>query len=465
MPIVSGSWPKAYLTGGVIVAGFVFCLAADLPGHLSWDSIVQLLEGRTGRYMGWHPPFMSWLLGLFDAVLPGTALFVAFDATLFFGSLYSLVWLRPKVSWAAAAVALLIVVSPIALLYQGIVWKDVLFADTTVAGFVCLTWASARWQRAGLRFALVAVSLVLLGLATMSRQNGALALLCAIAALGWIASRHEAPRLRMLVTYAASAAAFAFVFITAANIALGWRIVAPSGPAKQLRLLEIYDIIGFVAADKQLPLNELHAYAPDLEQAVRTDGVRLYNPERNDPLAASQSLQTALVEAPWDAIRGQWLDLILHHPLLYAQVRLEVFRWIFLTPDINACLPYLVGITGPQAQMEQLDMEEREDGRDDRLRDYTQWFLQTPVLSHLFYAFLALGTATLLFIRRRDADIPIAMLQAGTLLFSLSFLIIGIACDYRYLYAMDIASLVGVFYIALDWSGFDEIRRLRVRRA
>src|SRR6202012_2653386 len=129
MQTISNSWMKAYTTAGVIAAGFVFCLAADLPGHLSWDSVVQLLEGRTGRYMGWHPPFMSWLLGLFDAVLPGTALFVAFDATLFFGSLYSLVWLRPKGSWAAAAVALLIIVSPIALLYQGIVWKDVLFAD------------------------------------------------------------------------------------------------------------------------------------------------------------------------------------------------------------------------------------------------------------------------------------------------------------------------------------------------
>jgi hypothetical protein len=454
MQTVSDSWPKAYTAAGVIAAGFVFCLAADLPGHLSWDSIVQLLEGRTGRYLGWHPPFMSWLLGLFDAVLPGTALFVAFDAALFFGSLYALVWLRPKVSWAAAAVALLIVTSPLALLYQGIVWKDVLFADTTVTGFVCLTWAAARWEKTQLRFALIAVGLIFLGLATMSRQNGALALLCAIAAVGWIASRHETPRLRAMATYGASAALFAFVFITASNVALGWRIVAPSGPAKQIRLLEIYDIIGFVAADKTLPLTELHAYAPDLEYEVRTDGVRLYNPQRNDPLAASRKLQTALVQAPWDAIRGQWLDLILHHPLRYAQVRLEVFRWIFLTPDIGACLPYLVGVSGPAPQMEQLDIDERTDARDNRLADYAQVFVQTPVLSHLFYAFLAIGSAALLLWRRRDEDIPIAMLQIGTLLFTLSFLIIGIACDYRYLYAMDIASLVGVFYIALDWSGF-----------
>ena len=63
-------------TAFILVAGFGFCLAVNLPGHLSYDSVIQLVEARTAAYAGWHPPFMSWLLGVTDALAPGTSLFV-----------------------------------------------------------------------------------------------------------------------------------------------------------------------------------------------------------------------------------------------------------------------------------------------------------------------------------------------------------------------------------------------------
>src|SRR6185312_4501530 len=117
-----------YAAAGLIGAGFVFSMAASLPGHLSYDSVIQLLEGRTGVYSGWHPPVMSWLLGLSDAVTPGTALFVAANIILLFGSVLSILWLAPRASWAAVAVAALCLLLPQFVLYPGTVWKDVLFA-------------------------------------------------------------------------------------------------------------------------------------------------------------------------------------------------------------------------------------------------------------------------------------------------------------------------------------------------
>jgi hypothetical protein len=425
-------------------------LATALPGHLSYDSVIQLLEGRTGEYWGWHPPVMSWLLGVFDAMVPGTALFVVFDCLLFFGSLASLVWLREVRSWLAALVAIVALPLPIIVIYQGIVWKDVLFADASVAGFICLAWAAARWREPRARFGFLAGSVVLLALAAMARQNGIVMLAAAVLALGWIALRLEQSR-RAALLYSVAFAASLLIVITSANVALGLRIVAPSGPAKQFRLLELYDIAGFVAADKSLALNELHDAAPVLERAIRGDGVRLYNPERNDPLAASAHIQVALDAAPWAAVRGQWLDLILHHPWTYLKVRAEVFRWIFATPDLSVCLPYLTGISGPEEQMRTLNIAERDD---DSLSAYADHFIGTPVLSHVFYALLSLAALVLLLRRRRPEDIAIAALQAGALLFTLSFMVIGIACDYRYLYALDIAALAAVFYVALDMSDF-----------
>ena len=52
------------LPGLLIVAGFSLALFLNLPGQLSYDSVLQLLEGRTGIYNTWHPPVMAWLLGI-----------------------------------------------------------------------------------------------------------------------------------------------------------------------------------------------------------------------------------------------------------------------------------------------------------------------------------------------------------------------------------------------------------------
>ncbi len=41
-----------------------------------------------------------------------------------------------------------------------------------------------------------------------------------------------------------------------------------------------------------------------------------------------------------------------------------------------------------------------------------------------------------------------AGLMAGALAFALTFLIVSVACDYRYLYLLDISALAGAFYAA-----------------
>src|SRR5438477_8443312 len=176
--------PKSFVTAIIVATAFVVCVAVNWPGHLSYDSVIQLMEGRSAAYSGWHPPVMSWLLGLFDAILPGTALFVVFDALLFFGSLFALAWLNPIRNWAAAGIAALIVANPLVVLYEGIVWKDVLFADATIAGFAALAFAAARWRNACLRFTLIGASVVLLSLAAMARQNGVVLLGAGVIALG-----------------------------------------------------------------------------------------------------------------------------------------------------------------------------------------------------------------------------------------------------------------------------------------
>src|SRR5579864_4734190 len=85
----------------VIVAAWAACLALNWPGHFTWDSVMQLAEGRRGLYSGQHPPVMSWLLGLADAIRPGAAPFVALQSALVFGSLLAFA-LIGRGAWLAA---------------------------------------------------------------------------------------------------------------------------------------------------------------------------------------------------------------------------------------------------------------------------------------------------------------------------------------------------------------------------
>jgi hypothetical protein len=441
----------ALLTGAVIAAAFGFSLAANLPGHLSYDSVIQLYEGRMGAYNGWHPPVMSWLLGLFDAVEPGPALFVVFDTALLYGTMLSLIFVQKRVSWVAAPIALVAAATPQFLLYPGIVWKDVLFVHASVAGFVCLAHVGAQWVRPRLRFALVGVALAFFVLATLARQNGILILLAGAGGLGWIAASHVSARKRReALVYGGGMLVIAMLAIAAANIALRFRITGDSAAVAQLRLLQIYDIVGMKKAESSLDLKPLATREPRLAAEVTGDGVRLYTPVRNDTLIATPRFLSALADSEPGNVLRQWRALLAAHPWLYLKVRAAVFWQVFATPDIALCVPYKVGIEGPPDKLAALRMTERDDDRDDALDSYAGALQNTPAFSHLTYFLIGLGCFIVLALRGRDADKAMLAMLAGFFLFAASFFVISIACDYRYLYGIDIAAMVALFYLALD---------------
>lgn len=426
-------------------------MAVNWPGQLTFDSVVQLQEGRTGKFGNWHPPVMSWLLGIFDRILPGAGLFVAFDAALLFGGLALAFVLRPKSSWASVLVALLCVVTPQYLLYAGDVWKDVLFAGSATLGFLVLAWTAGRWEHAPRRMGGLSLALVFLSLATLARQNGAVVLPFAAFAVGWIAHRKggRAPILNRIL-YGAGWLGAVLIVTASAWFALHTHVVGPNGPKGQFRLLATYDLAGALHDDPRLVLDRLHDDDPALESLMRTDAARLYTPQRNDTLARSSALQAALLDADEETIPAQWRDFILTHPLFYLRLRWDAFRWVFFTPDGFACRAVFAGVTGPPPVLQELGLAARFDARDRVLYDYGLAFTRTPVFSHAFFAALAIVFLFFLLRRRSESDIAVAASLLASFGFALSFFVISIACDYRYLYFVDIATLTALAYLAPD---------------
>jgi hypothetical protein len=354
------------------------------------------------------------------------------------------------VSWAAVAAAAVVVGLPQLLLYQAIVWKDVLFADASLAGFVCLAHAAARWNMKRFRFAAVGGAVSFVALATLARQNGAIVLLCAALTLGAIAAATERRR-RTAIVYGAAFLVTGAVLVFAINAALQVRSDGSPGTSAQVKLLQFYDTVGMVKSQPGLTLAVLDKQSPALAKAIRGDGVRLFTPERNDTLASSAPLVTALDATPAPVLTRQWLELVRSHPGAYLALRAELFRWVFAAPDALPCHPYDVGEDGDPADMAALGMRPRYDRRDAMLNAYGKAFVGTPIFSHPAFGFPALLALALLLRRRRPADLAMAGLLAATGLFTLSFFVISIACDYRYLYALDLSAIAAALYLLSDW--------------
>jgi hypothetical protein len=436
------------MTSGVLLVGAVLCLALNWPGHFSWDSAVQLNEGRHGVFGGAHPPVMSWLLGVADRIHPGAVAFVVIDVAMIFGSLAALVWTGRPASWLAAPLALAACALPQVLIYPAIVWKDVLYAGASIAGFTSLAWAGTLWVRPRWRYGLLALSAALLVLASLTRQNGAVVIPFAALALGFIAFLSaDGTRLRRAAAYGGALLALGTALTLGATAALDTRLANPLALTWSFRNLEAYDLIGAVKRDPSFQLQVLHAKAPWLEMLLRGDGVADFSPSRIDTVQDSLDDMNDHPEVT-PLVAEQWRQLVLTRPLLYLRGRGSAFRWVFLTPKPEACVMVETGVDGDNDDLAAAGLVERETPMDKALADYALSLDHTALYSHGMYALISAALLAWLFVRHRGADLAVAAMLLSALAFSASFALISIACDYRYLYDLDLSTIAGLIYAA-----------------
>ncbi|THD58916.1 hypothetical protein [Phenylobacterium sp.] len=432
--------------------GLLLTLAVNVPGQMSLDSVVSLTEARSGVRQTWAPAVSSWVLKPFDHLVAGTGLYIAASSAILFLSLMSLTRLRPRATWAAVALGALVVLTPQVLIYQGIVWRDVLFANLSVAGFVLLAHAGERWAARPPVLPLLG-AMVCLAMAGLARQNGLIVAVAAALVLAWIASTGSgrSGAWRRGVAWGLGGLAAVVVLAFGLN-----RLAQPpqSSPTLKadlgVRVLQHYDIVGAKAHHPGLKLKEIAKADPAAADLIERQGPAVYDPSRVDTLDSDPAFRRTLWHVPAQAIGAQWRRIVIHYPAAYALQRADVFRWTFLTPKLEACLPVQVGVIGPADQIADLDILGGVSPQNKGVMAYARRFFGTPVFSHLTWAVVSLALILWLSRRRAPADIAVIGLLAGSLLFAASFAVISVACDYRYLYLVDLAAMVGLLYAALD---------------
>ncbi len=427
---------RCLIQGGVIALFFAFYCWINFPGHLNYDTLVQLIEGRTRVYQSVHPPLMSALLGLSDFLVAGTGLYLVLSNALFFGA-FLLLCCRYRFSRLTWIVLPLVLFCPVVLLYQGVLTKDVLFSDFALLGF-CLIYASSVATRFSMPCLLGAT--LSIAAATMIRQQGPVIL---IAALYLVLALPDAVRHRPAQSRHKSLRALAFLGMTFAEVALlngAIRLTARGGPADVfgfgLKVLEFYDIAGIVshAPDTALPILKAHGVAVEGFEAY---AATQYSPARWDGLAtANPAYADSILQLNLSVVTRQWINAVREHPIAYAHHKLDAFRYVLGLGRRDLCVyvhPIGVSADGPAAALvARLHLTPGHPARQDALL-HLAWRLRNSFLYYpAFYLCLSF-ILTISSIGHRLFPL-IAAINASVALYALTFLFVSVACDFRYMY-------------------------------
>lgn len=414
---------------------FVFFL--HYPGQASIDTILQLKDGLTGKYDSNQPPAMSFILA--NLTLLGTLIL---SILLFSLSVIRLLYLTQKnYQWI---IVIFLFFFPVLFTYIGIVWKDVLFAHAALLGLLLLP------RDEQLNWKALILSAVVLALGTSVRQQGAIILLIAILYLLSVSSKSglRFHRWKVISCWVIVYILFFSGIKSAVDISGDTsKSVAFISPFYQLLWFDIggiaYDNPGLnFPAIEESNSNILQGTQPAREKILKV--VKFYNPERQDYMW--KSIEESNLQIPFEAFLDDWTSLILRYPRAYILHRLNVFSWIIGYHDTEKCVPYYFGISSqPEEMVAQIGIKAGISGRA-KIMEYigkSTLFLYRPII----YLILSFIVVSVLIRHNWYQHRLIIAIQVAGFLYTITYLFIGIACDFRYTYFSTLAALFGVAYI------------------
>ena len=317
-----------------------------------------------------------------------------------------------------------------------------LLAHSIVLTYFVMAWL--RRQERPLTPVLAFFLLALLTIVVGARQQG---ILFALPAAVWAATAVRGSRsVRLLVGIALLAIPIAANWTLDAYAARGRADARLDPVGTGLRALALFDIVGVLANGGELPKDS----PPDLVAELHEQAGR-YSPYRVDTLDQPMPGYWALDDS---VVRRLWRTTVRDNLRAYGQHRIAHFATVLGLADMQQCLPLHAGIASPV-------LHPRVDGNVTALlglsaheSDATKWVGQfgadnahTPLFMHLVYGLVLAPIA--LWLRRRRDDV-LATLAAGTLLLLMSYAVVGIACDFRYVYLLPVTTTLLAAYFCLN---------------
>ncbi len=410
----------------LLAAGFALTLVIFYPGVMTYDAkfvYEDIAKGSTGD---WQSPVMVWLWGLIDPIAPGAGSMFLLIATTYwagFGVLSLALASRGK---ASAVLLPLLAMTPPALAFAGIIWRDILLATCWLLGASVAFAVSER--PSPVRAIGQGLALVLVIFGVLLRPNALLAAPVLIAYIVWL-SRVSLRKTAILYVPA--------MLILFGMVQLVYYGMLDARRQHPLQTIMIFDLGGISHFTKQ---NQFPVTWSEAESAMLLNGC--YQPTMWDIYWRLKPCDFVMGKVERQqrlfgtaAIPGAWTQAVLHHPVAYLQHR-SAFMWNFLAAD-NLGM-WTADVDRP---MQKVFADRTAFNAMVAAHDVLK---PTPLLRAGFWLLACIVVCGWSWRRSAAPEAAFALAVCGSAtIYVLSFYPLGVASDFRYGYWAVLAAIAG----------------------
>ena len=312
--------------------GFALTVILLYPGFMTWDSVEQLSQARTGEYVDWHPPVMAYIWSWVDRLISGPFGMLLLVMILVWTGTYKIISSQladvPQ-SVRIAAIWVIIFFPPTFIPFAYIV------KDNVMAGLLLVLYASVfaldrsytrllrrKYHMLAAVSGIVAVAV----LAIAHRHNAFIAVFPAL----WFSALLLYTKSGTGLTRHAKAITTASVVLAGCVLLAGFiNKTLTVHPTPSVLSLVVYDLTGMAIHEGQVFFaNDPESPVPIIFKDQEPDLGELrehYNSRDWVPLQAIFDLGKAKTDQDTARIVGYWLRSIVQHPSSYLQHRQGVF--------------------------------------------------------------------------------------------------------------------------------------------
>ena len=406
-------------------AGFALTVHIFYPGIMNYDARYVYLDGLKGFYGDWQSPVMTWLWKTIDPLAPGPASMFLLIAALYclgFGT-QSLALARRSLALAVALPVLAL--TPPLFVLVGIIWRDVLMATSWLLA-VALTFAASCRTGRPVAVQVTALALVVFGVLIRPNALAAAPVLIAYILWPWNFSLRRAALLfvpAMIILYGA--------------VQVVYYGVLDATRQSPLHSIAVFDLGGIThfSGENQFPVTwstgELEALRGRCYDASIWN--IYWNGDCKFVMGRLEGEQT-IFGTP--ALSRAWLDAILSHPIAYIQHRIAFFRTFLLDSHLAM---WTLDIDNPSRTV----FEDRPAFK--TLKAVHDGLQPTPLFRMATWLLANLTLCALAWPRRKSPDGALVLAVCGSaVLYVMSYLPLGVASEFRYVYWAVLASAAGL---------------------
>lgn len=418
--------------------GFVLSALILFPGFLSSDSMTQLHQARTLDFGDWHPPLMTAIWAVTDRLVSGPFPMLLLQLALIWSGTFLVLRTTGSTARRRGVFSVAFVFFPPVFVILGAIWKDVVLAGWLLLAFGIvrqLLRRSDTEERSGP--ALPAAALVCLLIAAALRHNGIGAVVGPLALLTWACFFARRPSLRGLILSVVVAVSAA-VALSAAAIGINRALAVRHQHI--WTCLALHDVLGIavLSADAELvahlrrsPLDAIFERPPTLDTLAASYRPGWWSSYIDDGLMVDMVNRGANAEER-AALADLWLAAVTGHSDRYFEHRWRAFQALLMK---GAGIVYMSPLPQYWNEVEV---------RDDLVHRYRlsplQWRVRNGlkhVVARTPIALPALWLGAVPFVlawaiaRFRADPLPTFLLASGVG-YQATYLVLGVADDYRY---------------------------------